>query len=193
MAAFSLIEMLFVLGLAATLGAVAIPETLTAIDEARASGAARYVAAQLQRIRMEAIARNASTALKITPSGSDYTLTAYVDGNRNGVLSRDIRSGVDRAVSADEKVGDRFPGVTFGAVPGLPPVEPSGTPPGSDPIRLGSSDLAVFTPMGTSTSGSLYVLGRGGVQLVVRIYGDTGKTRVLRFNARTRQWMPFGG
>ncbi|MEO8071380.1 MAG: hypothetical protein ABI652_08255 [Acidobacteriota bacterium] len=193
MAAFSLIELIFALGLAATLGAVAIPETLSAVDEARATGAARYVAAQLQRTRMEAITRNAATAMKVTSAGSDYTLTAYVDGNRNGVLSREIQSGVDRAVAAVERLGDRFPGVTFGTLPGLPPVDTSSTAPGSDPVRLGSSDLAVFSPIGTATSGSLYILGRRNIQLVVRIYGETGKTRALRFNARTRQWLPLTG
>ncbi len=193
MAAFSLIELVFALGLAATLGAVAIPETLAAVDEARAVGAARYVATRLQHTRMAAISRNAATALRFTPAGSDYSVAAYVDGNRNGVLSKDIQSGVDRAVALVERLGDQFPGVTFGTVPGLPPVDASSSAPGGDPIRLGSSDMVAFSPIGTATSGSLYLLGRRNIQFVVRIFGETGKTRVLRFNARTRQWTSIAG
>ncbi len=188
-----MIELVFALGLAATIGAVAIPETLAAVDEARATGAARYVATRLQQARMEAIARNTATAVKFTPTASGYSLVVYVDGNRNGVLSRDIQSGVDRAVAPVERISDQFPGVTFGTVAGLPPVDPSSTAPGSNPIRLGSSDMAAFSPIGTATSGSLYLLGRRNIQLVVRIFGETGKTRVLRFNAGTNQWTPLAG
>ena len=64
MAAFSFIEILFVLGTAATVSAVAVPETLATLDDNRAAAAARYVAARLQRTRMEALTRNSSTALR---------------------------------------------------------------------------------------------------------------------------------
>ena len=87
-----------------------------------------------------------------------------------------------------ERLFDQFTGVDFGAIPGLPAVDVGGTPPGADPIRLGNSSLATFTPTGTSSSGSLYIRGRRNAQYVVRIYGQTGKTRVLKFDARTRQW-----
>lgn len=193
MAAFSLIELLFALGLAATIGAVSLPQALMAIDDARAVGAARYVATRLQRTRMEAIVRNSSVALRVTWTGSAYWLDEHVDGDGDGVLSRDIRSGIDTLVSPQERIGDRFPGVTFGTLPGLPPIDVASPAPGADPVRLGSSDMAVFTPMGTATSGSLYLLGRRDLQLAVRIYGETGKTRILRFHARTRQWTPLSG
>jgi hypothetical protein len=67
-------------------------------------------------------------------------------------------------------------------------VDSGGTPPGTDPIRLGSSSMATFAASGTSSSGSLYIRGRRNAQYVVRIYGQTGKTRVLKFDARSRQW-----
>ena len=193
MAAFSLIELLFALGLAATIGAVSLPQALMAIDDARAVGAARYLATRLQRTRMEAIVRNSSVALRVTWTESAYWLDELVDGDGDGVLSRDIRSGIDTLVSPKERIGDRFPGVTFGTLPGLPPIDVVSPAPGADPVRLGSSDMAVFTPMGTATSGSLYLLGRRDLQLAVRIYGETGKTRILRFHARTRQWTPLSG
>ena len=193
MAALSLIEIVFVLGVAATLGEVAIPETLSALDDMRAAGAARYVSTRLQRMRMEAITRNSSAALRFTPLAGQYRVSGYVDGNRNGVLSRDIQSGTDRAIQPAERLGDQFPGVEFGALPGLPAVDPSSVPPGTDPIRLGSSDMVTFTPAGTATPGSLYIRGRRNTQYVVRIFGETGKTRVLKFNAGSGQWTPLSG
>ena len=193
MAALSLIEIVFVLGVAATLGEVAIPETLSALDDMRAAGAARYVSTRLQRMRMEAITRNSAAALRFTPVAGQYSVAGYVDGNRNGVLSTDIQSGTDRAIQPAERLGDQFPGVEFGAVPGLPAVDPSSAPPGTDPIRLGSSDMATFTPEGTATPGSLYIRGQRNTQYVVRIFGETGKTRVLKFNAGSGQWIPLAG
>jgi Tfp pilus assembly protein FimT len=73
-AALSLIEIVFVLGVAATLGEVAIPETLSALDDMRAAGAARYVSTRLQRMRMEAITRNSAAALRFTPVAGQYSV-----------------------------------------------------------------------------------------------------------------------
>ncbi|MGE3956297.1 MAG: Tfp pilus assembly protein FimT/FimU [Vicinamibacterales bacterium] len=187
MAASSLTELLFVLGVAATLASTSVAQLAWTLDSARASSAARHVAARLQEARVRAIARNRSTALRITSDARGYLVTVYEDGNRNGVTSADIQSGVDHALAAGERLPEQFPGVEFGAVPGLPGAEGS-APPGTDPIRVGVSDSVTFTPEGTATPGSLYVRGRRGVQFVVRIYGETGRTRVLGFNARTQTW-----
>jgi len=109
------------------------------------------------------------------------------DGNRNGVLAADILDGTDTAVGPPEHLIDQFPGVDFGAISGIPGAEGS-TAPGSDPVRLGAADSVTFTPIGTATSGSLYLRGEPGIQYVLRTYGETGRTRILRFNPRTRTW-----
>jgi Type II transport protein GspH len=189
-AAFSFIEIMFVLGTAATVSGVAVPETLATLDDSRTGAAARYVSARLQRARMEAVNRSASVALRFSALPDHYEFTAYLDGNRNGVLSRDIQAGVDRVLQPSDRLGEHFAGVEFGAVPGLPPVDSSSASPGGDPIRLGASDMVTFTCTGTATSGSLYIRGRRGSQYVVRVYGETGKTRILKFNAGSGQWMP---
>ena len=54
---YSLLELVFVTGIAVTVSAVAVPQYLSALDDFRASGAARYVSARLQRARMEEIGR----------------------------------------------------------------------------------------------------------------------------------------
>jgi len=85
---------------------------------------------------------------------------------------------------------DQFTGVEFGAMPGLPPVDPGGTPPGADPIRLGAGSVASFSAMGTSSSGTVYIRGRRDAQYAVRIFGETGKTRIVKFERGTGQWRP---
>ena len=102
--------------------------------------------------------------------------------------SADITKNVDRQLLPAEWLSDAFPGVDFGALPGLPPVDPGGTAPGTDPIRLGASNMASFSPNSTSSTGTIYIRGRGTMQYAIRIFGETGKTRILRFDAHTRSW-----
>ena len=188
---YSLIELAFVMGLIVTLTGVAIPQTLASIDDLRALGATRYLSARLQRARSEAVARSANVAVRFVPADDGYAFAVYIDGNRNGVRGFDIERGIDRQLGAVERLGDSFSGVEFGAIPNLPSVDPGGAGPGDDPIRLGPSGSATFTALGTATPGSLYIRSRRGAQYVVRIFGETGKTRMLRFNVSTKQWKPL--
>ena len=187
----SLLELLFVLSAMATLGGVAVPPLLTALDEYRTAGAARYVSARIQRTRMEAVNRSASVALQFVESGTGHSYGMYVDGNGDGVRTGDIASAVDLRIGAVERLQDNFPGVAFGVLPGLPPVEPGSPAPGFDPIKLGAGNLLSYSATGTSSSGSVYIRGRGQSQYVIRILGDTGRTRMLRFDPRGRQWKPL--
>jgi type II secretory pathway pseudopilin PulG len=188
---FSLVETVFVLGVGVSVTAMAVPQLLTGLDDYRAAGAARYMSTRLQRTRMEAIARSAAVAMQFVRGGGTYAYTEVVDGNRNGVLTREIESGIDRPLRPAERLSEQFTGVDFGTLPGLPPIDAGGTPPGDDPIRLGRADIATFTPLGTATAGTLYILGRGGAQYALRIFGETAKTRLLKFDRRAGKWRPL--
>jgi hypothetical protein len=190
-AGYSLIELVFALGLMVTLAGITIPPTLAALDDFLAYGAVRYMSGRLHEARMTAVARNANTAMRFTKTEQSYAYAVYLDRNRNGVRSADISDGVDQQIQKEERLSDLFPGVEFGAVPGLPSVEPGSPPPGDDPVRFGSSNMAVFSALGASTPGSLYIRGRRDVQYAVRLFGQTGKIRVLKFNPRTRAWKPL--
>jgi len=183
---YSLVETMFVCALAATLTGIAVPQFLTSLDDYRAAGAARYLTARLQQLRMEAVMRSTDVAVQFTQTAQGFTFREYVDGNGNGVRTLDIRRGVDRPVGAAEQLPDLFPGVDFGTLPGLPAVE-GGPPPGNDPIKLGVNNILSFSSGGTSSSGSLYIKGRRA-QYVIRVFGETGKVRVLRFIAATNRW-----
>ena len=188
---YSLLELMMVMALGVTMSAAALPQVLTTLDDVRASGAARHISGRFQRARMEAVMRSATVAVRFTEAPGGYSYAVYRDGNRNGVLTQDIQQGVDLPTAAPERLPDQFSGVDFGAIPGLPPIDPGGTPPGSDPIRLGAGSLASFTALGTSSSGTVYIRSRRDAQYAVRIFGDTGKTRILKFERSTRQWRPL--
>jgi type II secretory pathway pseudopilin PulG len=188
-AGYSLLELMFVAGLVATLSAAAIPQALAALDGFRAAGAARYMAARLQRARMEAIMRSVEVAVKFTQTPDGYAFAVYIDGNGNGIRSIDIANGIDRKISGPERLTDNFRDVDFGAFDSLPSVDAATPAPGSDPIRLGASDRVTFTPRGTSSSGSIYIRSRR-TQYVVRIFATTAKTRLLKFDVKSREWKP---
>jgi type II secretory pathway pseudopilin PulG len=188
---FTLAELLFVTGLCAVLTAAAVPHLLAGLDEWRTRGAVRYLSSRLYQARMEAAARNADTAVRFLRTGPTYEYVTVVDGNRNGVRTPDLVAGVDRIVHPRERLADKFSGVEFGALPGIPPVDPSGAAPGADPIRLGASDMVTFSPLGASTPGSLYVRGRGRIQYVLRMFAETGKIRILKFYPGSGEWKPL--
>jgi type II secretory pathway pseudopilin PulG len=187
---YSLIELLFALGLIVTLGAIAVPQLLTSVDDVRAAGAVRYMATKLHQVRMEAVVRSSDVALYVVQASGGYRFATYLDGNGDGVRTSDIQSRVDTQLTPFERLPDRFSGVDFGVLPGLPPVDSGSPAPGTDPIKLGSSNILTFTALGSSSTGSLYVRGSRDSQYVIRVYGETGKTRVLRFDARQRRWTP---
>lgn len=188
---YSFAELALVMGLIVTLTGMAIPQMLASIDDQRAVGATRYLSTRLHRARSEAVARSTDVAMRFVPLADGFAFAVYIDGNRNGVRRLDIERGIDRRLGAIERLGDSFSGVDLGTIPNLPSVDPGGARPGNDPIRLGPSGLVTFTALGTATPGSLYIRSRRGAQYVIRIFGETGKTRMLRFDVRTRQWKPL--
>ena len=129
--------------------------------------------------RSYAVTRSAYVALRFNSNGGDVLFQMFLDDNHNGVRTLDIGSKVDRALDSPTRLSELFPGVVIGISTEL----------GTDPVKIGSTNLLSFTPLGTATPGTIYVRGRDGLQLAIRITGATGRTRLLRYVPRTRQWV----
>ena len=184
---FTLLELLFVLGLLAAAAVVAVAGTGPALDEIGTSLAARYVEGRIADARMRAIGRSVRVGLYFERSGTGYRFAEYLDGNGNGIRSPDIVARVDTQVEGWQSLGESFRGVEFGLLPGVPEVDAAAAGTNLDGVRLGVSRILTLTPDGSSSSGTLYVRGRR-VQYAVRMLGVTGRTRVLRFDPETGQW-----
>ena len=183
----SLVEVLFALAMSVTVGALAMAMTSTAIDDLRTAVAARYIAGRIGSARIDAVRRAGAVALRFEPVDGDYVYAPYEDGNGNGVRTAEIRSGVDRQLGPSERLADKFPGVHFELMPGVPDADGQGGT-GEDGVRIGSAGLLTMSADGTATSGTLYIRGRRG-QYAVRVLGVTGRTRMLQYAAGNRIWL----
>ena len=188
---YSLTELAVTVGFVAAIAAIAVPAVEAGLDEARTASAARYLSARLADARLEAIQRSTEVAIRFSRVGGLYTYAVYADSNHNGVLARDVQDHVDQAIRAEESLSHHFRNVDFGTLAGLPAIDAGGTPPGNDPVRCGSSNSLSFGPLGTSSSGTVYVLGRSRSQYAVRVFGGSAKIRVYRFDWRSNRWSPL--
>jgi type II secretory pathway pseudopilin PulG len=184
---FTLLETMVAACITMVLAAVTIPAISTAAEDIRTAGAARYLATRLQQLRSESIARSVDVGWVFGTDGTGYWYREYVDRNANGIRTEEIRSGTDLGSKYVERLGDRYAGVEFGASPDLPSVDGNETV-GADPIKMGAGNILTFSPLGTSSSGTLYIRGPGNRQFAVCVLGGTGRIRVLRFDTRSRRW-----
>lgn len=175
----TLVEVLIACALAAVLAAASGGMAQGSADRVRARQAARHLAGECARARVLALARSTAVAISFGPESEGVPTALYADGNGNGVRAAEITSGTDPALSARTRLADLYPGVRFGVVdPTL----------GPQPVRLGGTRLLTFSPLGTSTSGSLYIAGLDGSQYALRLAGATARVRVLRLNRATGTW-----
>ena len=186
---FSLLESIVAVGLLAVTAAIALPSILGGLDDARAMAAARYLAGLARLARVQAATRSTHVGLRFEREGAAYRYAVYVDGNGNGLRSRDVRRGIDEPITPVERIGDRFPGVALGVAEGVTRISDGrAMMGGADPVRLGSADTLTFSPIGTATSGTIFLRSRKGRQYAVRVLGATGRTRVLEFRHESGSW-----
>jgi prepilin-type N-terminal cleavage/methylation domain-containing protein len=185
---FTLLELLFVMGIAGTLAAIAVPQGLRALDDFQTHAAARHLAQRIGAARLDAIRSSTIHGLRFTQTTADYLVAAVVDGNRNGLRTAELASGVDRPLGEPELIGWHFRGVAFGLIEGVPDAD--GLPAGdTDGVRVGSSRILSVNVDGTATSGTLYLRGLGRSQYAVRVLGVTGRVRILRFEHIRGRWV----
>jgi len=147
----------------------------------------------LRLARSYAVRHSTKVGVKFRPGvDAGATFTLYRDGDGDGVLTADIDSGVDPQVKPPRQLAHFGSFARFGFPPGPPPRDPGD--PGSrldrldDPIRFNRSDIASFNHLGGSTPGSLYLTDGRYLLSVVRVYGRTGKVKILRYDQETELW-----
>jgi type II secretory pathway pseudopilin PulG len=190
---FQIVELVVALAIFSVFLLFSLPPLTRMSAGLRLTLAAAELQAVLREARSLAIRQNTEVAVKFYPRADGFaTWAVYRDGDGDGVLNHDITAGVDPQVKPArplEQLGRRL---RFGFPPGKPARDPGDTssrlPPTSDPIRFNSSDLASFGPLGTSTPGSLYLTDSQSRLMAVRVYGRTGKVKVIVYDFETEVW-----
>lgn len=187
----TLAETLVATGIVVVAVGISVPLVTTGRHEQHVMNAARYVAGRIVLARAGAARRGAAIGIRFTRNGEGVALRSYVDGNGNGVRAVDIGNGIDAPIETETSIGDRFAGVRFELSAAAPAIG-SSTPAGVavDPVNLGGSDILSLTPLGTATSGTLYLRSREGHQAAVRVLGATARVQVFQFDFQTGRWNP---
>jgi hypothetical protein len=184
----ALIDVIAACAVMAIVAAMAIPAVHATRERGEARMAARYLAQRMQMLRVQAVRRNRMVALRFD-SVDVGRFQAYVDGDGDGVLQRDIDQGVDTSIETSARLTDYFANVTLRVAAAVPAPDGAGwIPAGTDPVRIGGTSLLSFSPLGTATSGSIYLASNGGLQFCVRVLGSTGRVRVMWFDVASGSW-----
>jgi type II secretory pathway pseudopilin PulG len=189
---FHLLEAIVGVAIVAIGAGVLLPPLLRIADARRVQLAASELTGVLRQARAKAIRLNCRVGVKFLVDESEVRWALFRDGDGDGVLTRDIDSGVDPPVGLPRTLTHLGRHVRFGFPPGPPPRDP-GDPRRrmkrlDDPIRFNRSDIASFGPLGGSTPGSLYVTDSIRHLVVVRVFGRTGKVRTLRWDVSEDRW-----
>ncbi len=184
----TLVDSVVGVAVVALLAGMAVPFLMAGADRSQVSAAAAHLSAQAMLARSRAVQHGAAVGLRFESDAGAVRVAGYVDGNGDGIRATDISRGIDRRLGPAWQLGDAYPSVSFGLLASVPPFG-SSRPAGADadPIRFGRGDTLTFSPLGTATSGTLYLRG-SHEQYAIRVLGATGRVRVLYFDAAAGAW-----
>lgn len=187
----ALIDIVVATSLIVVMAAIAVPVLGGTIERERTVVGAQYLAGQLLRARLESLKRARAVAVRLEVVGERTKLRLFADGNGNGVLQRDIDRGIDPPLMPAGWLDEQARDISLRVNQAVSDVSSGAAlEPGDDPLRIGNTALLTFSPLGSATSGTLYIAAPRGPQIAIRVFGATGRVRVLMFDARTRQWHP---
>jgi Tfp pilus assembly protein FimT len=188
----ALTELSAVLALLAIGCALGLPALAQARSRAAAGAGARLLATSCQGLRWKSVSRGRAHGLLFERDGRGWRWREVADGNGNGLRTAEVAAGVDPTLSPPRRLEDTLAPATLGfpswsTVPRIPP-QVGNLEDLDDPIRIGNTDLLAFSPLGTSTSGTLYVTDGHDQLYALVLFGATGRLRVWRFDLQESRW-----
>ena len=178
----SLLELLVMISIWGTLAGIAIPSTWGFFREYRLRGACLYMRSLIRQVRSQAAAKNRYVGIVFDDVDGELELAIHVDGNSNGIRRADIRSGIDQKIRGPWLLSSVFPGIRYGS-------PPRGAGPPFPGLRIGRSRVISFSPIGTSTSGTLFLSNEYGQIVAIVVFGITGRVRTARYQGG--RWEPL--
>jgi len=190
---FTVVEGIVIVAILGLTASLTFPDLFRLTRSLRVDLASRELHGVLRLARSRAIREGAKVGVKFRTSGEGrYSFTLYRDGDGDGVLTRDIDAGVDPPLAPPRALIHLGQRIRLGFPAGPAPRDP-GDPTRrltrlDDPIRFNRSDIASFNHLGASTPGSLYITDGMHFLSVVRVFGRTGKVKILRYDVASETW-----
>ena len=186
---FSVLEIVVVVAIVSVLALVAVPSFGAYRRHASLIAQADQMRSIFRAARSRAIARNANAGVRFAQRGSDWTFALYDDGDGDGIRSDDIASGVDRCFRGPSLLLPEFHIAKFALLP-VTIRDPDGDllSPASPAVQFGRSSTCSFGPTGSGTPGTVYITNTAAEIFAIRVYGASGKVRVLRYNPVKKKW-----
>ena len=170
-----LLELLVALSLAIVMAAAAIPKAQSMVHESRLRGAAFYLRGLMRQVRANAAAKACYMGVVFGEVDGNPVFSIHADGNANGIRRVDVDGGVDPMLRQPYRLSETFPGVRYGRLPA------GAKDPFMRGLQIGRSHIVSFSPLGSSTTGTLYLSNDYGLVYAVVIFGSTGRVRVARY------------
>lgn len=191
----SLVESILVVTVVALVAAAVLPGFESLLRAAALNAASSQIKGLLYRCRADALMNGRATAAVFDQrvDGSWMCFVA-VDGDGDGITSRDIRSLIDPVVG--EVLHFESGAAGLGILQGEFVPDPSGR--GrlrgdlSDPVRAGRGDMITFTPRGTASPASIYLTDHRSRMRVLRVYGGTGRVISRVWRSGWPEWRATG-
>lgn len=178
-----LLELLVAITLILITVAAAIPRAQSMVHESRLRGAAFYLRGLLRQVRVTAAAQARYVGVVFDEVDGDPLFSIHADGNSNGIRRVDVDGGVDPRLREPYRLSETFPGVKYGSLPR------GANEPFFRGLQIGRGNIVSFSPLGSSTTGTLYLSNDYGLVYAVVILGSTGRVRVARY--RGGKWQPM--
>ncbi len=185
-----IIEILAVLAIIGLYAAIALPQLTAYKRRSAVVAASAGLRSIFREMRSLAIARSRYCAVKFTNSGSTWMYTFYEDGDGDGVMSDDIKAGIDHRLSGPFPLDLQLAPATI-AVPPMKVRDPDGAWmfPTDSPVQFNRSSMCSFSPIGSGTPGSIYLSDGDSTFYAVRVLGDSGRVRLVRYNPVSGKWV----
>ncbi len=187
----SLVELMVCLCLISVFASVAVPYMTGVMAKAKLKNASRTVLLMFQQARMKAISESRYIGIRFEKAedGDGIVLSFYRDGDGDGIMTADIKKGTDRKIKDSVRI--MLEGVEFGILQGdMKDVPTSGgnisNP--DDPIKFGKSNIVSFSPIGKSSSGSVYFRIRDRYMFTVKLYGGSAKMKEWEYDWDAAEW-----
>ena len=166
---------------------ITLPAAFSIMRRFKLRAAAGRMQGVLAEAREYALTSDNNCGVKFSLIDGRWHYALYEDGNGNGILNKDIASGVDRLVSGPTPVADAP--VEVAIAPGMRDYDTNKPiPEAAQPVNFNNSTLCVFASSGSSTPGSLYLTAGAHYAAMVRSSGQSGRIRVAFYDYSRKGW-----